>query len=260
MSNLRWKQAIAHFWPAKRQSSRKIILLYHSVGATEWGMSEKSFSQQMSWLADHCFVLPLTELIHAKPSREIQVAITFDDGYKTLHDYAAPILADKKIEAMVYINTGWIDEDERQNRLSQAVLGHYPNEYFLNWREVKALHQSGWEIGSHGVNHYNFADAEESVALQELIHSKKTIEEYLYTNCLHFAYPWGRYSNKLKEIVRSVGYQYAAAAQHGVINQYLDPLAFPRINISNDYTFEDFKNIIWGKWDYLGWIQRMKGL
>ena len=34
---------------------------------------------------------------------------------------------------------------------------------------------------------------------------------------------------------------------------------FLRINISNEYTIDDFKSIVQGDWDYLGWIQRMKG-
>ena len=39
-----------------------------------------------------------------------------------------------------------------------------------------------------------------------------------------------------------------------------DLFAIPRINISNEYSLADFKNIIRGKWDFLGlfhWVKRL---
>lgn len=259
MSNLEWKRKIGKLWPAK-QYGRKIILLYHSVGESLWGMQTKQFSDQINWLTDNYQIISLSDLIKSEPNENIQIALTFDDGYESLHSIALPLLSNKKINATVYLNTGWIGDSNEERKLSDSTLGHYPSESFLIWPEVLDLYNAGWEIGSHGVNHFNFARTEESIMKNEFISSKNEIESRLKTNCPHFAYPWGQYSNLVKKTAKEVGYKYAAAAFHSPLKRYSDSFSLPRINVARDYSFQDFKNIIKGKWDYLGLIHRLKGL
>src|SRR3990167_3283991 len=147
MTLLQVKRKIASVWPEKFKN-RKIILLYHSIGNTSWGMPTQCFYDQISWLTDHYEVLSLTDLLKSKSSNLIQVALTFDDGYQTLYDQVAPLCATKKIRPMVYLNTGWIGEDEHHRKASVAELGHYPKEWFLTWQEVRDLKNRGWEVGS----------------------------------------------------------------------------------------------------------------
>ena len=78
-------------------------------------------------------------------------------------------------------------------------------------------------------------------------------------NCVHFAYPWGRSTTQLRALVTQCGYRYAAGGEHGPVRPGFDPLAFPRINVSRNYSLEDFKAILRGDWDYLRWVQRAKG-
>ena len=59
--------------------------------------------------------------------------------------------------------------------------------------------------------------------------------------------------------MRQCGYRYAAGGRHGALRPDFDPMAFPRINIAQDYSLEDFRAIVRGDWDYLGWVQRAKG-
>lgn len=145
MPRLELKRKLGKIWPAT-PSDRKIILLYHSIGDSDWAMAKHFFRDQIHWLYDHCKILPLADLIVAKPSSEIQITITFDDGYQSLYETVHPILTEKKIPATVYLNTGWIGENDSERRSSVAKLGHYPNEYFLTWPEVKTLNEAGWDL------------------------------------------------------------------------------------------------------------------
>lgn len=243
-----------------KSNNRKIILLYHSVGNTPWALSKNKFDEQINWLCDNCKVLSLYDLISEKPSKEIQVSISFDDGYACLYDYALPIFSDKKITGTIFINTGWISDNSKLRNKSIGVLGHYPNETFLVWNEICDFYNENWEIGSHGVNHLDFTKLDNQRMELELSLSKKHIEERLKCPCLYFAYPWGRYSRQVKHEVSKAGYRYGIAGYHGPLTSKCDFLSLPRINISKEYTFHDFKNIVTGKWDYLGYIQQIRGL
>ena len=259
MQNLIWKRRLSYLWPSQLKN-RKVILLYHSLGESSWAMSAKLFKDQLHWLTDHTQVVPLQTLIDTSAGDDLQVAITFDDGYRSLHDVAAPLLADKQLSAAVFLNTGWIGETGAARKASNASLGHYPDEAFLTWDEVKRLQQAAWLIGSHGVNHHNFSLMDANLVLQELKQSKQDIEHRLQHPCLHFAYPFGRYSKTAKAIAKQAGYQYAAAARHGAIEKHSDVYALPRINVDKHYSLNDFQNILTGKWDYLNIIHRLKGL
>lgn len=98
MKSLNLKRHLGKIWPTASRN-RKVILLYHSVGNTPWGLSKEKFEEQINWLSDHCQILSLSELIKAKESSNLQVAITFDDGYKSLHESAAPLFFTEKDSA-----------------------------------------------------------------------------------------------------------------------------------------------------------------
>ena len=265
MDTLQWKRRLGKCYPRAllhRNSSRKIILLYHAVGNGPQALAASLFAEQIQWLQNHCEIVSLSELLTSSVKENvIQVAISFDDGYACLYDVVAPILSATKTPATVYINTGWMGCSTEARRLSDPNLGHYQGEAFLTWEEVMRLSQSNWEIGSHGVNHLDFTQVPLDIAITELKTSKQAIEARLNKGCKHFAYTWGKHTKQLrKQVVAKVGYQYAAAAHHAALTQKEDPLAFPRLNIDKDYSMDDFKAIVLGKWDYLNVIQRVKRL
>lgn len=212
-------------------------------------------------MSDNCKVSSLTTLIHNQDTiDDIQVGISFDDGYSSLYDETASILREKNISPIVYLNTDWIAEADCNRRNSVAKLGHYPNEKFLIWKEVQELSNLGWEIGSHGANHLDFTRCKSSLVKNELKKSKIDIEKRLNKTCDHFSYPWGKHRLMVKTIVKELGYKYAVGSCHAPVNNQSNIFALPRINISKNYSFQDFKAIIRGKWDFLGLFQKMKGM
>jgi len=183
------------------------------------------------------------------------VVISFDDGYASVHDHAAPILAEHGATATVYLNTGWIGDIVR--RPSDVNLGHYPQEFFMNWREAEALAKAGWTIGSHGVDHLDLTQQEPTFAERELTDSKHTIQSHLGIPCEHFAYTWGRFTPALVGMVRRAGYRSAVSGLHGGVSHLSDRFALPRIDIRAEYEIQDFANAVTGRWDFLGFKQRL---
>jgi len=239
-----------------RAPQRRLILLYHSIGHTPWAMAPDIFRAQMEWLVSMGALNTLEEVIRGDGTGALQVSITFDDGYVSLLNEAMPILSSMNAQATVFLNTGWIDDVT--HRRSDEALGHYPSEHFLAWRDVKELVDNSWLVGSHGVEHLDLTRQSTGRVMFELVNSKNRIEEVLGGSCRGFAYTWGRNTLKLRNYVKSAGYDFALAATHGPLMHVCNPFAIPRINISTEYTLDDFKAIIIGDWDYLEWASILR--
>lgn len=262
MKSLLLKRNIGKIYPNSNHSyHRRVMLIYHSVGSAPWSLNLENFQRQMEWLSACCEVLSISELLKSCGSdSSIQVGISFDDGYACLYEKAAPILREYNIQPIVYLNTGWVADCGERRRSSDAKLGHYPDEAFLNWEEVKKLHAEGWEFGSHGVDHLDLTAEGVEMIYDQLARSKQTIEEKLGAECPHFAYTWGRHNQRLRDAVKAAGYKFSVAAHHQPLGLTDNPFALPRLNIQQDYSLDDFINIISGKWDYLGKVHKLKRL
>lgn len=259
MSTLLWKRRIGNLYPTPNPCGRKVILIYHALGHGPEALPLQKFQEQMEYLQAHCEIVPLDSLLNTTNIGEkIQVALTFDDGYASVYDFAAPFLQTAHLPATVYLNTGWISENTAQRKASDASLGHTAGEFFLTWPEAIDLANQGWEIGSHGVEHLDLTKQPAALIQTELLHSKQEIESRLDRLCLHFCYTWGRHHQALRKAVAETDYQFAVAAHHAPVKSREDPFALPRLHVANDYSLNDFKNIITGKWDFLGIIHRLK--
>ncbi|MDX2346827.1 MAG: polysaccharide deacetylase family protein [Legionella sp.] len=261
MGALRWKRGLGQCYLVDKRRPRKIILLYHAVGSGADAMDTQLFSEQMAWLSEYCEVMSLSDLLRVNSnSNKIQVAISFDDGYACLYDVCAPILKRLNIPAIVYLNTAWVASDAVHRLKSNPDLGHYPDEHFLIWNEVKQFVSDGWEIGSHGVDHVDLTRMTRQMhdLNLQLSQSKQAIEDNLEQPCVHFAYTWGKHSSLVRERVKKTGYQYAVAAHHRVMSSKADAYALPRMNIEKAYSMDDFIGVVQGRWDYLGLIHAVK--
>lgn len=190
----------------KNQSTpRRCILVYHAIADQSWSVSLSQFHTQMNWLADAVTVVPLEDAVSGARSDQLQVALTFDDGYTSVADAAMPMLSGLGLTATVFLNTGWIGESVRHP--TQTILGHYPDQHFMSWSDVERLVAAGWTIGSHGVEHLDLTRASPTDCERELLVSRLAIEKRLGRDCSHFAYTWGRYNAALRRQVQAAGYQ-----------------------------------------------------
>lgn len=103
-----------------------------------------TFRWQMQVLADCFNVLPMDEALAALANGTMPpraVCITFDDGYRSTHDLALPVLREFGFPATVFVTTGFIDSGSMWNDrilealrtleggrldLEDAGLGSYP--------------------------------------------------------------------------------------------------------------------------------------
>lgn len=242
----------------RKKSLRRVVLLYHAVGEGPDACPEELFAEHMDWLARSVEVLPLDVVLKGNNDAPVQVAITFDDGYASVAQLAAPIMARHGFIGTVYLTASCIGTDNRSRRISEPKLGHLQGESFMIWSEAASLKSAGWQIGSHGLDHVDLTAQNSEGLERQLRCSKELIETELSTTSPAFAYPWGRNAEHVREAVRAAGYRHAAGTLHGPLHTKSNELAFPRIDIRRDYTTDDLASVVRGDWDYLGFIQTLR--
>lgn len=85
----------------------------------------------------------------------------------------------------------------------------------LGWREIKEMAASGISFGSHTKAHGNLCLMEDSEIRKELMDSKLELEEKLGAKQVGFCYPFGKYDDRVKSIVKDAGFDYARTCIKG---------------------------------------------
>lgn len=111
-------------------AGRLCVVNYHRILEAKDPLLESepdvaTFRWQMQVLATCFNVLPLREAIELLGSGRMPpraVCITFDDGYRSVHDLALPILQEFKLPATVFVTSGYVGGGNMWNdRIIEAV-------------------------------------------------------------------------------------------------------------------------------------------
>lgn len=139
---------------ARRESDgrRLCIINYHRVLAQPDPLIESephlaTFRWQMKLLADSFNVLSLADGVEMLSRGQLParaVAITFDDGYRSVHDLALPVLREFALPATVFVTSGFLDHGNMWNdRILEAV---------------RRLPDGRLDLQAYGAGHYQLAD------------------------------------------------------------------------------------------------------
>ena len=220
------------------------ILMYHAiVDRHEPYMAAvhvegQRFAEQMAWLAASGHrVLPLAEVLAAlrQPGRRRDkqplVALTFDDGYRSLYTYARPILEQYGFAATLFLTTSTVGQPSYA-RLPEfgrsAPYGDPP----LTWAELHGLAASGWNIESHGCTHRALDSLSTSQLMAELRQSRTTIARQLGREPAFYAYPYGSYDRRALPALALTGYQAGFAVHTGLATPGSDHRRLPRVEVT----------------------------
>jgi peptidoglycan/xylan/chitin deacetylase (PgdA/CDA1 family) len=183
------------------------VLAYHLVdrrmdAGIAW-ITPKRFERQIAWLAESGYrSLSLSEYLqrdHA--AAEKRVVITFDDGYRSLVQYALPILSRYHFRATVFAIAGYVGRPNLWD-----VKFFLPRFQHLDWGELRELMQSGWEIGSHSLNHDYLPALSDPQLRHDLVTSRQILEDNLQTAIRHLSLPFGRGDQRVYRAAHEAGY------------------------------------------------------
>ncbi|MFH1666476.1 MAG: polysaccharide deacetylase family protein [Elusimicrobiota bacterium] len=220
------------------------ILMYHKIGDPPMGsklkklwVSPRKFRKQLAYLKKKGYEsITFKNLAAMNEFDSRKVIITFDDGYRNNFLVALPILKEFGYEAVFFVVSGAAGGKNfwHNSELEEPVD-------MLTWEEIKKMDEDGMEIGGHALSHKNLSELPDDALEKEIFEDKKNIEEKLGKNIMSFAYPYGKFNEKVKEILRRAGYLFACKIKQGK-NKFpvKDRFELRRILVRGDECLFDF--------------------
>lgn len=221
---------------ALRPLSDLLALCYHAL-SPGWpaalSTTPERFAEQLHDLRRRGYEgVRLSDLATRPPSGKA-VAITFDDGYRSVDTLARPILDEVGWPATLYVPTDWIGRDEPMTwpGIDDWLGGPHEQELLpLGWDDVRRLRDSGWEIGSHTCSHPRLTEIGDEELARELVTSREICERELGA-CESIAYPYGDVDQRVVAAAAVAGYRTGAALP--VRPHAARPLEWPRTGVYN---------------------------
>ena len=166
------------------------------------------------------------------------ISFTFDDGYLNQYENGYSVIKKNNINGTLYVITGHID-------------GYFEETRLMSLENIQEMEQSGWEIGSHTVNH-PFLTRTDNLEY-ELVKSKK----YLEKNGIDpkgISIPFGDYNNIVIEKTKK-HYDYIRTSDWGINNlSSLDRYRLKSRYMFNDTTIDEMKTWVDQVKKSKGWL------
>ncbi len=187
------------------------ILLYHRFGpiaADSMTIPTSLLESHLKFLHDHAYtVIPVRELVDHYSKNRIpptprSVAITVDDGHKSIYTDMLPLIKKYRIPVTLF--------------LYPSALSHAS--YAMDWDQIRKIKETGlFDFQSHSYWHPNFKKEKEKLTAAEyerfverqLKKSKETLESKLHARVDMLAWPFGIYDPWLMTKATEAGYRAA---------------------------------------------------
>jgi peptidoglycan/xylan/chitin deacetylase (PgdA/CDA1 family) len=229
-----------------------LVLMYHHIGPFRPGtypeltVSSKRFEGQIRWLARNGYVgiRPAQWLRWlrdgvALPKKPIM--IRFDDAYADIAECALPVLLRYGFGGCVFVVTrllggtnAW-DETKGSGTLR-----------LLSADQIRYWSGNGIEFGAHSRTHADLTKLNPGQLTDEVIGSKRDLEDLLGSPVTSFAYPYGRHNAAALEMVRA-NFGLGFGTMEGINFVHSDRHLLRRIYVGPHDTLLEFAlSIRWG--------------
>jgi peptidoglycan/xylan/chitin deacetylase (PgdA/CDA1 family) len=227
---------------------RPLVLMYHAVGGRPAVLDPyhhfvpvAALRAQLCWLLDRGWrPLRLADYLAdylddrragqpADRSAGRRFLVTFDDGYRSVHDLALPLLAELGVPATVFLCAGlfggvseWTPE--------------LPPEPLVTREQAHALRAAGLDIGLHGMDHTLLAGLPDAELHRQTAGAADLLGAELGQRPEAFAYPCGVHDERARAAVAAAGMRVGFATYRGT-GRY----AVPRVDVNATDTRRTFR-------------------
>jgi len=213
---------------AQADEPSAVVFTYNRFGERGMAITNVTMAQFDAHLAElqsgKYTVLPLPQIIEAlREGRNLPdrtVAITIDDAYRSFHDRAWPKLRKAGLPFTLFV---WTD-----------AIDHKLKDY-ISWDEIRALAKAGVTIGNHGAAHHDMALQTPEANRADIEKASQRFEAELGARPTLFAYPYGGYGKRERDLLAEFGFAAAFGHHSGVAYPGADLLALPRFALNEKH-------------------------
>jgi peptidoglycan/xylan/chitin deacetylase (PgdA/CDA1 family) len=110
----------------------------------------------------------------------------------------------------------------------------------MDWATVNDLVAAGFECGAHSMTHPRLTAVTADECRRELEEPRRLLERRLGCAIPHFAYPFGRYDQRVQAMVAEAGYRSACSVRSGLSGPDDDVFALHRVPVLGGDSLGDF--------------------
>lgn len=171
------------------------------------------------------------------PAAPAKVLFTFDGDWRGQLEYALPMLNAAGFKATSYV-------------MRDAALEGDPE--LMNTQDLRVLHQNGWDISNHTTTHNDNGALTDEATLAVLRQDYLENQQWIIDNigspgAWHVAYPSGKYSEPLIDILKDIGVRSARTTREEnqiiPITDARDFYELPCEPFSSDPRYTDVKSV-----------------
>ena len=147
-----------------------------------------------------------------------KILMTIDDAFSSFYEVAWPYLKEEKIPFILFVSTESVGKNG-----------------YMTWDQIKELEiESTVHVGNHSHAHSYLVDLKHKDFINDIEISSSIFKEKLGYNPIFFSYPFGEYSELIKEYI-SKNFKFSFGQHSGVIDNNKDPHELPRFPINEKY-------------------------
>ena len=211
------------------------ILMYHALSMAHtadfhrWTLPAARLAHHLDYLAREGYrTLTISSLAECfaeggpRPGDRL-IALTFDDAYADFHSIALPMLTSYGMNATLFVPTGYVGGNS--GWMDREGEGDRP---IVSWSALAEIAASGIEIGAHSHTHPELDLVPAGELAAQVSWPKVELERRLGQPVHSFAYPYGRYSRRVRDAVGAAGYRAACTMNSWAATPASHPLELPR--------------------------------
>lgn len=167
-----------------------------------------------------------------EPVPDRLVVLTFDDSVASHATFVAPLLQKYGFGATFFITEGFEFLVDKKN--------------YMTWKQIKALHDAGFEIGNHTRRHAAVTKQTPETFIADVAHIEAQCEANGIPRPNTFCYPGYRTSDVAATLLRERGYRLARAGGSRAFDPAVDdPLLLPQaFDGKPESTLQQFKEAV----------------
>ena len=231
--------------PASERATSATILVYHRFGplvGDSMTVTTAVFASQLKYLHDNGYtIVPLRDVVNfAAGHGELPpraVAITADDGHRTVFSDMKPLVERYRIPVTLFIYP---------SAISNAS-------YAMTWAQLAELKATGlFSVESHSYWHPNFRIEKRRLSAEDygkfvdsqLLKSRQVLERRLGGQVKMLSWPFGIYDDELIAAATKSGYAAAFTIERRKVSRGDNVRALPRFIVTNGDVGKRFESLL----------------